>query len=65
DTITDGVTTRYALDNAVITDITDLMADFPEHFEVGAGGTLTFENAVQIPVPSSVEYLIALAEVNV
>ncbi len=65
DTITDGVTTRYALDNAVITDITDLMADFPEHFEVEPGGTLTFENAVQIPVPSSVEYLIALAEVNV
>lgn len=64
DTVTDGVTTYYALDPPVVTDITDLMVDFPANFEVEPGGTLTFENAAKLPVPSSVEYLISLAEVN-
>ena len=64
DIVTDGVTTYYALDNPAITDITDLMADFPEHFMVEAGGTITFENADKLHVHNSVEYLISLAEVN-
>lgn len=64
DTVTDGVTTYYVLENPVITDITDLMVDFPEYFNVEAGGTLTFGNAANLPVPSSVEYLISIAEVN-
>ena len=54
----------YEYKTPIITDITDLMADFPDHFEVEAVGMLTFENAAQLPVPSSVEYLISLAEVN-
>lgn len=64
DTVTDGTTTYYVLDNPVITDITGLMAEFPAHFEVESGGTLTFENAAQLPVPNSIEYLVSLAEVN-
>lgn len=64
DIVTDGVTTYYVLDNPVITDITDLMADFPAYFEVEAGGTITMENAAMLPVPSTEKYLIALAEVN-
>ena len=64
DTVTDGVITYYALDNPVITDITDLMADFPAYFEVEAGGIITMENAAMLPVPSTEKYLIALAEVN-
>ena len=61
---TDGVTTYYALDNPVITDITDLMAEFPACFEVEAGGTLTFASDAKLPVPSTEKYLIALAEVG-
>lgn len=64
DIVTDGVTTYYVLDNPVITDITDLMADFPAYFEVEAGGTITMENAAMLDVPSTEKYLIALAEVN-
>lgn len=64
DIVTDGVTAYYVLDNPAITDITDLMADFPAYFEVEAGGTITMENATMLPVPSTEKYLIALAEVN-
>lgn len=64
DTVTDGVTSYYMLDNPVITDISDLMADFTAHFDVESGGTITMENAAKLPVPSSAEYLISLAEVN-
>lgn len=49
-------------------DISDIIGDtFQEPFEVEAGGTLTFHNSngdgYRIPVPSSVEYVISLAEV--
>lgn len=64
DIVTDGVTTYYALDTPVITDITDLMADFPAYFEVEASGTITMENAAMLPVPSIEKYIIALQEVN-
>lgn len=64
DSVTDGVTSLYVLGNPVITDISDLMADFQAYFEVEAGGSITMENAAKLPVPSSVEYLISLAEVN-
>ena len=64
DIVTDGVTAYYVLDNPAITDITDLMADFPAYFEVEAGGTITIENTAMLPVPSTEKYLIALAEVN-
>ena len=64
DTVTDGVTTYYALDTPVVTDITDLMNGLLDAIPVEAGGALTFENAANLPVPSSVEYQISLAEVN-
>lgn len=49
-------------------DISDIMGDtFQEPLEVEAGGTLTFKNShgddYRIPVPSSEEYVISLAEV--
>lgn len=64
DTITDGVTTYYVLDNPVITDITDLMDGVMDAITVAIGGTLTFENSAKLPVPSSVEYAVKLSEVN-
>lgn len=64
DAVTDGVTTYYALDTPVITDITDLMADFQENFAVEAGGTITFDNAAKLTVPNRVEYVVSLAEVG-
>ena len=45
-------------------DISDIIGDtFQEPFEVEAGGTLTFKNSHSVPVPSSEEYVISLAEV--
>lgn len=49
-------------------DISDIIGDtFQEPLEVEAGGTLTFKNShgddYRIPVPSSEEYVISLAEV--
>lgn len=49
-------------------DISDIMGDtFQEPLEVEAGGTLTFKNShgddYRIPVPSSEEYVVSLAEV--
>lgn len=49
-------------------DISDIIGNtFQEPFEVEAGGTLTFKNShgddYRIPVPSSEEYVISLAEV--
>ena len=60
DTITDGVTTYYVLDTPVISDITDLMAGASCFFEVMAGGTITFENAAKLSVPSRVKYTIPI-----
>lgn len=56
----------HKLDRTI--DISDIIGDtFQEPFEVEAGGTLTFKNShgddYRIPVPSSVEYVISLAEV--
>lgn len=55
---------HYVLENPVVTDITDLMADFPQSFAVEAGGTITFENAASLPVPNTVKYLRSLKEVS-
>ena len=63
DFIADGLI-YYELDAPIVTDITDLMSDFPEIFPVEAGGTLTFENDAGLPVPSTVEYLRSLKEVS-
>lgn len=58
---------KYHKGNMII-DISNIIGDtFQEPFEVEAGGTLTFKNShgddYRIPVPSSVEYVISLAEV--
>lgn len=63
DFVADGLL-YYELETPVVTDITGLMAEFPEMFPVEAGGILTFENAANLPVPSTVEYLRSLKEVS-
>ena len=57
-----GVMLYYELVEPIITDITE---DMLEPFEVEGGGTLTFTNAAQLPVPNSIEYIVSLAEVGV
>ena len=54
----------YPIDTEIYTDISDLMGDELDVIPVEAGGTLTFENAAQLAVPNSVEYVVALAEVK-
>ena len=54
----------YELETPIVTDITALMGDALDAIAVEGGGTLTFENAAQLAVPNSVEYAVALAEVN-
>lgn len=61
-------TIYYELNEEQIIDISDIINNtFQEPFEVEAGGTLTFKNShgdnYRIPVPSSEEYVISLAEV--
>lgn len=63
----DFVEKKYHKGDKII-DISDIIGDtFQEPFEVEAGGTLTFKNShgddYRIPVPSSEEYVISLAEV--
>ena len=63
----DFVEKKYHKSDRTI-DISDIMGDtFQEPLEVEAGGTLTFKNSngdnYRIPVPSSEEYVISLAEV--
>lgn len=63
----DFVEKKYHKGDRII-DISDIMGDtFQEPFEVESGGTLTFKNShgddYRIPVPSSEEYVISLAEV--
>ena len=63
----DFVGKKYHKGNRTI-DISDIMGDtFQEPLEVEAGGTLTFKNShgddYRIPVPSSEEYVVSLAEV--
>ena len=64
DTVTNGVTTYYALDTPVITDITDLMDGVLDAITVETGGTLTFENAAKLDVPNAIEYAVKLSEVG-
>lgn len=47
-----------------ITDITDLMASFPNNFTVEPYGTITFVNSSGIDMPNTIKYLRALAEVK-
>lgn len=61
-------TIYYELNEERITDISDIIDNtFQEPIEVEVGGTLTFRNShgddYRIPVPSSEEYVISLAEV--
>lgn len=61
-------TIYYELNEEQIIDISDIIDNtFQEPIEVEAGGTLTFKNShgddYRIPVPSSEEYVISLAEV--
>lgn len=61
-------TIYYELNEEQIIDISDIIGNtFREPIEVEAGGTLTFKNSngdnYRIPVPSSEEYLVSLAEV--
>ena len=63
-----GIMLYYELAEPIITDISDLIGNtFQEPLEVEAGGTFTFKNSngdnYRIPVPSSEEYVISLAEV--
>lgn len=63
----DFVEKKYHKGDRII-NISDIMGDtFQEPFEVESGGTLTFKNShgddYRIPVPSSEEYVISLAEV--
>lgn len=63
----DFVEKKYRKGDRTI-DISDIIGDtFQEPLEVEAGGTLTFKNShgddYRIPVPSSEEYVISLAEV--
>lgn len=63
-----GVMLYYKFAEPIITDISDIVDNtFQEPVEVEVGGTLTFKNShgddYRIPVPSSEEYVISLAEV--
>ena len=67
--ITDGTNTYYELAEAIVTDISDIIGDtFQEPFEVETGGSLTFKNTngdgYRIAVPSDIQYVVALSEVN-
>ena len=64
----DPIIIYYELAEEEITDISDIIGTtFQEPLEVEAGGTLTFKNShgddYRIPVPSTEEYLVSLAEV--
>lgn len=67
--ITDGTNTYYELAEPIVTDISDIIGDtFQEPFEVETGGSLTFKNTngdgYRIAVPSDIQYVVALSEVN-
>ena len=67
-TFVSGAMLFYELAKPIITDISDIIdGAFQEPLEVGKGGTLTFKNShgddYRIPVPSTEEYLVSLAEV--
>jgi hypothetical protein len=59
----------YELAEEEIIDISDIIGDtFQESFEVENGGSLTFKNTngdgYQIAVPSDIQYVVSLSEVN-
>ena len=63
-----GKTIYYELVEPIVTDISNIIGNaFQEPLEVEAGGTLTFKNSngddYRIPVSSTEEYLVSLAEV--
>ncbi len=63
-----GKTIYYELVEPIVTDISNIIGNtFQEPLEVEAGGTLTFKNSngdnYRIPILSSEEYVISLAEV--
>lgn len=67
--ITDGTNTYYELAKPIVTDISDIIGDtFQEPFEVESGDSLTFKNTngdgYQVAVPSDIQYVVALSEVN-
>lgn len=64
-----GVYLYYELAEPIVTDISDIIGDtFQEPFEVESGGSLTFKNTngdgYRIAVPSDIQYVVALSEVN-
>lgn len=64
-----GVYLYYELAEPVVTDISDIIGDtFQEPFNVENGGSLTFKNTngdgYQLAVPSDIQYVVSLSEVN-
>lgn len=60
----------FELAEPIVTDISDIIGDiFQEPFDVESGGSLTFKNTngdgYRIAVPSDIQYVVALSEVNV
>lgn len=59
----------YGLAEPIVTDISDIIEDtFQEPFNVESGGLLTFKNSngdgYQVAVPSDIQYVVSLKEVN-
>lgn len=63
-TAMNGVMLYYELAESIVTDITDLMVNFPKIFAVEAGGTITFDNDTGLSVPSEIKYVRKLSEVG-
>lgn len=64
-----GVYLYYELAKPIVIDISEFIGDtFQEPFDVESGGTLTFKNTngdgYQIAVPSDIQYVVSLSEVN-
>lgn len=63
------VVAYYSLQKPIVIDISELIGDtFQEPFEVESGGSLTFKNTngdgYQVAVPSDIQYVVSLSEVN-
>lgn len=64
-----GVYLYYELAEPIVTDISDIIGDtFQESINVESGGSLTFKNSngdgYQVAVPSDIQYVVSLKEVN-
>lgn len=64
-----GVYLYYELAEPIVIDISEFIGDtFQDPFEVEKGGSLTFKNTngdgYQIAVPSDIQYVVSLSEVN-